>query len=50
VGAGLRHDPSEVVEYRIEQHAAILGDRLERVRAPVVPVSVTAPKSGLNAA
>jgi integrase len=41
---------SDVVEYRIEQHAAILGDRLDLLRTPVVPVSVTGPKSGLNAA
>jgi integrase len=38
-----------VVEYRVEQHAAILGDRLELLRAPFVPVSVPAPKTELKA-
>ena len=41
---------SEVVEYRVEQHAAILGERLELVRAPFVPVSVPALKSELDVA
>lgn len=41
---------SEVVEYRVEQHAAILGERLELVRTPFVPVSVPAPKSELDVA
>jgi len=41
---------AEVVEYRVEQHAAILGERLERVRTPFVTVSVTEPKPGLDAA
>ena len=40
---------AEVVEYRVEQHAAILGERLELVRAPFVPVSVPAPKTELEA-
>jgi hypothetical protein len=38
--ATLRHR-SEVVEYRIEQHAATLGDRLEALRGPYVTQIVT---------
>ena len=39
---------SDVVEYRGAQHAAILGERLERLRAAFVPVSVPGRNLELN--
>jgi integrase len=45
----LRH-PSDVVEYRIEQHAATLGDRLAALRGfDLLPKTLPGPTAGLEA-